>query len=333
MRAVVWTAYGPPDVLQLREVEIPEPNDGEILIRVHASTVTAGDCEMRGLKLPLMISLPMRLYVGIRRPKRMNILGQEFAGAIEAVGKDVRRFHEGDEVFGISGFKAGGYAEYMCRPEHPKGMEGVLTTKPVNISLEKAAAISLGGMESLHYLQKANIQIGQKVLIIGAGGSIGTMGVQLAKHFGAVVTAIDSTSKLDMLRSIGSDDVIDYTREDFTRNGERYDVIFDVVGKTPIARGMRALSNTEIYLMANPRISKILRGRMASSVTNKKIVFGNTVYSTERLDDLKKLIEEGALRVVIDRTFPLEQTAEAHKYVETGQKAGNVIITVRETHK
>jgi len=328
MKAVVWTAYGSPDVLCLVEVEKPAPKDNEVLIRVHASTVTAGDCEMRGLKLPLMLSLPMRAYIGILKPKRIKILGQEFAGTIESVGKDVRRFQAGDEVFGISGFKSGGYAEYMCRPEHPKEMEGVLTTKPSNISLEEAAAISLGGMESLHYLQKANIQIGQKVLIIGAGGSIGTMGVQLAKHFGAVVTAIDSTSKLDMLRSIGADHVIDFTREDFTRNGESYDVIFDVVGKTPIARGMRALSDTGIYLMANPRISKMLRGRMASSGTNKKIVFGNVNYAAEQLDILKDLIEAGSLRVIIDRSYSLEQTAEAHKYVETGQKAGNVVITV-----
>jgi len=328
MRVVVWTAYGSPDVLRLDEVEKPAPKDNEVLIRVHASTVTAGDCEIRSLNLPLMLSLPMRAYIGILKPKRIKILGQEFAGIIEAVGKDVRRFQAGDEVFGISGFKSGGYAEYMCRPEHPKEMEGVLTTKPSNISLEEAAAVSLGGMESLHYLQKANIQIEQKVLIIGAGGSIGTMGVQLAKHFGAVVTAVDSAAKLDMLRSIGADHVIDYSVSDFTKNGERYDVIFDVVGKTSMARGMRSLSDTGVYLMANPRVSKMLSGRMAARGTNKRIVFGNVVYSAERLDYLKRLIEEGALRIVIDRTFPLEQTAEAHRYVETGQKAGNVVITV-----
>ncbi|MFC2095112.1 NAD(P)-dependent alcohol dehydrogenase [Candidatus Bipolaricaulota bacterium] len=328
MRAVVWTAYGLPDVLKLREVEKPTPKNNEVLIRVCASTVTAGDCEMRGLKLPLMLSLPMRAYFGVLKPKRMKILGQEFAGTIESVGKDVRRFQIGDEVFGISGFKSGGYAEYMCRPEHPRKMDGVMTVKPSSIGLEEAVAISLGGLESLHYLQKANIRIGQKVLIIGAGGSIGTMGVQLAKHFGAEVTAIDSTTKLDMLRSIGADHVIDYTREDFTKNGESYDVIFDVVGKTPTAKAMRCLTDDGIYLMANPRVSKMLRGRLAGQGTRKRIISGNVAYNTEQLDYLKALIEQGKLRVVIDRTYTLEQVAEAHRYVETGQKAGNVVIDV-----
>ena len=331
MKAVVWTAYGSPNVLQLRGVEKPMPKDNEVLIQINAATVTAGDCELRGLKLPLMLSLPMRAYVGIRKPKRIRILGQEFSGTIESVGNGVHRFQAGDEVFGISGFKSGGYAEYMCRPEQPKEMDGVLTTKPPSISFNEAAAISLGGMESLHYLKQAKIQPGQKVLIVGAGGSIGTIGVQLAKHFGAEVTAVDSTGKLDMLRSIGADYVIDYIREDFTESGEVYDAIFDVVGKTPIARGMRALSDTAIYLMANPRISKMLRGRMAASGTRKKIVFGNVAYGTEQLDTLKRLIEGGKLRIVIDRTYPLEQVAEAHRYVETGQKAGNVVITVAQS--
>ena len=333
MKAIVWTAYGSPNVLQLRRVEKPIPKDNEVLIRVHAATVTAGDCEMRGLKLPLTLSLPMRGYIGIRKPKRIRILGQEFSGTIESVGKDVRRFQAGDEVFGISGFKSGGYAEYMCQPEQPKEMDGVLTTKLPSINFDEAAAISLGGMESLHYLKQAKIQPGQKVLIVGAGGSIGTIGVQLAKHFGAEVTAVDSTGKLDMLRSIGADYVIDYIREDFTESREVYDVIFDVVGKTPIARGMKALSDTGIYLMANPRISKMLRGRVATRGTHKQIVFGNVVYNTERLDYLKGLIEGGKLKIVIDRTFPLEQTAEAHRYVETGQKAGNVVITVAHSEE
>ena len=328
MKAVVWTRYGSPDVLQLREVAKPTPKDNEVLIRVHASTVTAGDCELRGLKLPLMLSLPMRAYVGIRRPKRMKILGQEFAGTIESVGKDVRRFQAGDEVFGISGFKSGGYAEYMCRPEHPKEMDGVLTTKPPGISFEEVAAISLGGMESLHYLRKADIRPGQKVLIIGAGGSIGTFAVQLAKHFGAEVTAIDSTTKLDMLRSIGADHAIDYTQEDFTESAEVYDAIFDVVGKTPIARAMNCLSDAGTYLMANPRIRTMLRARMASGGTNKTLVYGNTHYGSEQLDTLKALVEAGDVRIVIDRSYPLGQTAEAHTYVETGAKKGNVVIDV-----
>jgi NADPH:quinone reductase-like Zn-dependent oxidoreductase len=330
MRAIVWTRYGPPDVLQLREIAKPVSKDHEVLIRIHASTVTAGDCEMRSLGLPIMLSLPMRAYIGVRRPTRVKILGQEFAGTIESVGKSVRRFREGDEVFGMSGFKSGGYAEYMCRPESPKEMDGVLTTKPPTIEFHEAAAISLGGLESLHYLKEADIQPGQKVLIIGAGGSIGTFGVQLAKHFGAEVTAVDSTPKLDMLRSLGADHVVDYTTSDFTQDGATYDVILDVVGKTSIARGMKCLANRGIYLMANPRISKMLRGRLATRGTRKKLVSGNVVYSTERLDYLKGLVEEGTVRVVIDRTYPLEETAEAHRYVETGQKTGNVVIRVSD---
>lgn len=330
MRAVVWTAYGPPDVLQLQEIPKPIPKDGEVLIRVHATTVTAGDCELRSLNLPLMLSLPMRAYAGIQKPKRKKILGQEFAGTIEAVGKDVRRFDVGDEVFGMPGFGSGGYAEYLCLPEHPKEMEGVLTTKPSDISFQEAAAIPLGGLESLHYLRKANIQPGHKVLVIGAGGSIGTFAVQLAKHFGAEVTAVDSTDKLEMLRSIGADHVIDYTREDFDTGGVVYDTVFDVVGKTSLARGMKVLNDAGTYLMANPRVSKMIRGRVASRGTSKTIVSGNVRYGSEQLDDLKGFVEAGDVRIVIDRTYNLEETTEAHRYVETGRKAGNVIIIVHE---
>jgi len=319
--------------LELREIPKPVPKDGEVLIRIHASTATAGDCEMRSLRLPLMLSLSMRAYVGIRRPTRMTILGQEFAGTIESVGKSVRRFREGDEVFGMSGFKSGGYAEYLCRPESPKEMDGVLTEKPPTIGFHEAAAISLGGLESLHYLKEADIQPGQKLLVIGAGGSIGSFGVQLAKHFGAEVTAVDSTPKLDMLRSLGADHVVDYTTSDVTQDGATYDVILDVVGKTSIARGMKCLADRGIYLMANPRISKMLRGRIAARGTRKKIVSGNVVYSTERLEYLKGLVEEGTVRVVIDRTYPLEETADAHRYVETGRKTGNVIIAVHEGNR
>ena len=328
MRAVLWTAYGPPDVLRLGEMERPAPKDTEVLIRVHASTVTAGDCEIRGLKLPLVLSLPLRAYVGILRPRRIRILGQEFAGTIEAVGKAVQQFRVGDEVFGMAGFGFGGYAEFLCRPGNPEETEGVMAMKPSGISFHEAAAISLGGLESLHYLRKAEIRPGERVLIIGAGGSIGTVGLQLAKHFGAEVTAVDHTAKLDMLQSLGADHVVDYTQEDVTRRDEVYDVILDVVGKTSIARGMRLLSDKGRYLMANPRLGKRLRGQWASRGTGKKLFAGEVAYDATSLEVLTTLIEQGKVRIVIDRVFPLEQTAEAHRYVETGMKAGHVIIAV-----
>jgi NADPH:quinone reductase-like Zn-dependent oxidoreductase len=331
MKAIIWTKYGPPDGLQLQDVEKPVPKPDEVLIRIYAATVTAGDCEMRSLKIPLMLGLPVRMYAGLRKPERITILGQELAGEIEAVGKDVKRFKEGDQVFGTPGFGLGAYAEYKCLPELPE--DGVLALKPVNMTYEEAAAVPVGGLEALHFLRKANIQSGQKVLINGAGGSIGTFGLQLAKYYGAVVTCVDSTGKLDMLRSIGSDQVIDYTQEDFTESGQTYDVIFDVVGKSPYAGSVRALTKNGCYLIANPGFSTMLRARWTSSRSGKKVIVGTASYKTEDLNFIKELIEGGKIKSVIDRRYPLEQTAEAHKYVETGQKKGNVVITVAQNHK
>ena len=325
MKAIVWTQYGPPDVLQLREVAKPTPKDKEVLIKIYATTVTAADCELRSLKLPIALGLPIRLYLGVRRP-RISILGQELAGEIEAVGKGVARFKNGDPVFAWTGFRLGAYAEYTCVPE-----DGALATKPSNMSYEEAAPLPIGGLEAVHFLKKGTIQSGQKVLINGAGGSIGTFAIQLAKYFGADVTGVDSTEKLDMLRSIGADQVIDYTQEDFTKNGETYDVIFDVVGKSSFSGSLRSLRQNGRYLLGNPGLSQRLRAGWTPMSGGKKV----TPYAaraaseiTEDLNFLKELIEAGKIRSIIDRRYPLEQMAEAHRYVESGRKKGNVVMTV-----
>jgi len=244
------------------------------------------------------------------------------------VGQNVTCFKVGDHVFGSTGFNFGAYAEYVCLPETQKEMIGPLAIKPANFSFEEAAAVPTGGLEALHFLRIANLQPGQKVLINGAGGSIGTFGIQLAKHYGAEVTAVDSTGKLEMMRAIGADRVIDYTQEDFTRRGEIYDVIFDVVGKSPYGRSVRMLKENGYYLIANPRIPKMIRGAWTSRRTTKKVILSTSNPTVEDLNELKELAEAGVIKTVIDRRYPLEQTAEAHRYVETGAKKGNVIITV-----
>jgi len=333
MKAIVWTRYGPPESLQLKEVAKPIPKENEILIKIHATTATIGDCEMRSLKLPIFLRLPLRVYVGPVRPKRITILGQEFAGEIEAVGKTVTRFQRADQVFGATGFGMGAYAEYICLPEEPKAgdMAGILAGKPTNMTYDEAAAVPFGGLESIHFLRMANIQSGMKVLINGAGGSIGTAAVQLVKNFGAEVTGVDRSEKLDMLRSISADYVIDYTQEDFTKNGQTYDVVFDVIGKSSFSHCKNSLTENGRYLSANPRLLQMMRGQWSLKKSRKREIFGTSTQKSEDLVFLKELIEAGKLRTVIDRRFPLEQAAEAHRYVETGQKTGNVVITVGHT--
>ncbi len=333
MKAIVWTKYGPPDVLELREVVKPTPKDDEVLIRIHATTVTAGDCELRNLKFPIYLSLPMRLWRGVLKPRENSILGTELAGEIEAVGKDVKRFKEGDQVFGSAGMAFGTNAEYLCLPEEPGEMEGGVAIKPANMTYEEAATVPFGGREALHFLRKGNVQSGQKILINGAGGSIGTFAVQLAKHFGAEVTAVDSTGKLDMLLSIGADQVIDYTQEDFTKNGEVYDVIFDVVGTISISRSERSITQNGTYLLANPLGSQMIRGPLTRMTSSKKVIMQTASPSTQDLIFLRELIEAGKIKSVIDRRYPLEKIAEAHRYVETGEKKGNVVITVEQNKK
>ena len=322
MKAIICTKWGPPDVLQLKKVAKPIPKDNEVLIRIHAATVTMGDCELRGLKFSPGLKILARLGFGFRGPRK-KILGQELAGEIESAGKDVKLFKKGDQVFAHNGFRMGGYAEFACLPE-----KGLIATKPTNMTFEEAATVPLGGLESLHHIRRGNIQSGSKVLINGAGGSIGTIGVQLAKCFGGEVTAVDSTRKLYMLRSIGADHVIDYTKEDFTKSGKTYDVIFDVVGKGPFSGHISSLKDRGILLTANSMRSRIVREPGKSKENSKKIIGGNVEYKPEQLVFLKELIEAGKIKSVIDKRYPLEQIVEAHKYVEAGGKKGNVVITV-----
>jgi 2-desacetyl-2-hydroxyethyl bacteriochlorophyllide A dehydrogenase len=333
MQAIVWTRYGPPEGLQLKEVEKPVPKDNEVLVRIHATTVTAGDCEMRRLELPLMLSFPVRLYAGFLRPKRIPILGQELAGEVEGVGQHVNSFKKGDQVFGTTGFGFGAYAEYICLPGEPNDTQGVLATKPTNLTYEEAAAIPTAGLEALHYLRKANIQHGKKVLIIGAGGSIGTFSIQLARHLGSEVTGVDSTEKLDMMRSLGANHVIDYTKENYTYNGESFDLIIDVVGKSSVSRRLTLLKPNGYYILAYADLSHLVLGMWVSMTSSKKLIIGSSGQKKEDLVFLKELIEAGKVKPAIDRCYTLEQAADAHRYVETGHKKGNVVIKVKHDNQ
>ena len=269
----------------------------------------------------------MRIWVGLRKPSRKPIPGTELAGEIVSVGKDVTLLKEGDQVFGSSGLNFGANAEYICLPE------GAVAAKPSNMTYEEAAAVPFGGRDALHFLRKGNVRSGQKILINGAGGSIGTFAVQLAKVLGAGVTAVDSGEKLEMLRSIGADQVIDYTVEDFTENSEIYDVIFDVIGKVSLSHSKRSLKENGTYLLANPGMGQLLRGLWIRMTTSTKVVTQAANATTDELVFLRELIEAGKIETVIDRTYSLEQIADAHRYVETGQKQGNVVITVKHDSK
>jgi len=331
MKAIIWTKYGSPDGLQLREVAEPTPKDNEVLIKVDAATASTADTELRRLKLPLLFAIPLRLYIGFIKPTRITILGTEFAGEIVSAGKDVTQYKPGDQVFGYTGLGMGTYAEYMCLPEKPSALASVMAKKPANITYEEAAAVPFGGLEALHALRQANIQSRQKVLIVGAGGSIGTYAVQLAKHYRAEVTGVDKPGKLEMLRSIGADHVIDYTREDFTKSGQIYDVILDTIGKSSFSGSLRSLEENGTYLNANPGLLGGIRMRWISKSSTKRVIPWTAGYTTSNLLALKELIEAGTIKPIIDRRYPLEQTAEAHRYVDTGHKKGNVVITLERS--
>jgi NADPH:quinone reductase-like Zn-dependent oxidoreductase len=329
VKAIVYKEYGPPDVLHLQEVKKPSPKDDEVLIRVHATTVTTGDVNARGFVfVPPGFGLPMRLMFGLSKPKR-TILGIELAGEIEAVGKDVKLFTKGDQVFGIDSETLGAYAEYVCRPE-----KGALAIKPTNLTCEEAVAIPGGAGTALFYLRDMlKIQRGQKILVNGASGAVGTYAVQLAKYYGAEVTGVCSTANLDLVRSLGADEIIDYTKDDFTKSGETYDIIFDTVDKISFSGCKNSLKQNGLYLVGAPRPQAFIQMLWTSIIGGKKVLAGAPPESKEDLIFLKELVEAGKIKPVIDRRYPLDQTAEAHRYVDKGHKKGNVVITVKHNSK
>ncbi|UCH60586.1 MAG: NAD(P)-dependent alcohol dehydrogenase [Anaerolineales bacterium] len=343
MKAIVYAQYGPPDVLQLKEVEKPTPKENEVLIRIYATSVGYGDLVARNFKeispgefnMPFPFWLITKLVFGIRKPK-ITILGSELAGEVEAVGKNVKLFKEGDQVFGYLGQSMGAYAEYICVPEG-----GVLAIKPSNMTYEEAAVVPMGTIMALYLLrEKGDLHPGQKVLINGASGGIGSAAVQIAKFYGAEVTGVCGTPRLEFVISLGADKVIDYTKEDFTQSGETYDLIFDVLGKSSFSQCKSSLKQNGRYLLASFKMGDLVQMLWTSMMSGlpgrqagKKVICALAPGSTEDLNAVKELIEAGKIKAIIDRRYPLEQAAEAHRYVEEGHKRGHIVITVKHNGK
>jgi NADPH:quinone reductase-like Zn-dependent oxidoreductase len=320
MKAIAWTNYGAPEVLKLKEFDKPSPKNDEVLIKIHASSVTAGDCRLRAFKLPVGFWLPTRLVFGLTKPRK-QIFGMDISGEIESVGKNVKLFKKGDKVYGTTGIRLGANAEYTCLPEN-----ATLVKKPNNISYEQAAAVIFGGLTAIHFLRdKANIHSGQKIIINGASGAVGIASIQLAKYIGAEVTGVCSTSNIELVKSLGAKNVIDYTKDDFTKNKETYDVILDTVGNLSLSQCEKLLTKQGKLILINTGLLTNL-----SSIVRKNLICGVSGESKENLNLLKEHVEAGDIVAVIDKMYPLEQTAEAHKYVDIGHKKGNVVITVEQ---
>ncbi len=330
MKAIIYTEFGPPDVLKLAEVPPPSPRDGDVLIRVHATSVAYGDLLARNFgnitprefNMPLPLLLPMRLVFGVRKP-RVNILGSEFAGEVAAVGRAVTRFKPGDQVMGYLGQRMGAYAEYVCMPE-----DGLLASKPANMSWAEAAAVPYGAVMATSLLRRGHIRPGHKVLINGASGGIGSAAVQLAKHSGAEVTGVCGAPRMGYVRSLGADHVIDHAREDFTQNGEVYDLIVDILGKRSYAECKNSLTPDGIYLLASFKTKALLQMLETQVAGGKKVICAMASERVDSLDLARDLVEAGQFKTVVDRCFPLDQAAEAHRYAESGDKRGTVVITM-----